>query len=104
MLYRIGIRLLRLNVYATALAIPPVTFMNRTLGSSAIRGVAFLITLHLMASVAFSSTPPKRKHRRTTVAKGATAATPRSASALRGASFQKTRPVASVKRVAAVAG
>jgi penicillin-binding protein 2 len=86
---------------ATALAIPAVSFMNRIWVSSAIRSFTFLITLHFVASVAFSGTPPKHKRRRTTVAKKAsTAATRRPAATVRAASFQKTRTAATVKKAA----
>jgi len=79
--------------------------MIRTLGSSAIRGFAFVITLHLVASAAFSGTPPKRKHRRTTVAKKAAAVAPRSTASVQAASFQKAKPATAVKAVRpAVAG
>jgi penicillin-binding protein 2 len=77
--------------------------MNRTWVSSANRVFAFFFTLHLLATVGFSGTPPKRKHRRATPAKKASTATAtRPAATVRRASFQRTRPAATVKK--AVAG
>jgi cell division protein FtsI/penicillin-binding protein 2 len=51
-----------------------------------------------VASVAFSGTPPKRKHRRT-VAKKAAVVAPRSTATVQAASFQKAKPATPVKAV-----